>query len=139
MSKEVIQSLFDRSVNHILDQGKASVYRMGGVARCCYRSPDNLKCAAGIFIKDYDLRMEGKSWPWVCRNFPERIEPDAAHWLGFVDQLQICHDQAAVDKDILSPPEFLHRYAVEILKVVPLYEGLRVPERLRLRFLGVFA
>lgn len=103
------QETFDTVVNHLIKQGRRSVISLndplrGPFKQCAYRTPEGLKCAAGILIPDelYSPRMEMSNVFSVVRKWPEVRE----HF-GDVDvlyELQTVHDNVASwDENGLSP------------------------------------
>ena len=60
MNKISHQQTFNTVVEHLRKQGKKATTENDG---CCYRTPDGLKCAAGILIPDseYNHEFEGYS------------------------------------------------------------------------------
>lgn len=93
------QKIFDIVVKGILSQGGASVnkeYKLSPNTSsfCSYRSSDGRKCAAGWLIKDsdYNPSFEGKSF--ASPQFNNIFGNDLDY--GFVRELQMIHDQAAV-------------------------------------------
>lgn len=131
MTQEILQSLFDRSVNHVLDQGKPSAIVEGfNRATCLYHHPEGLKCAAAIFINNYDPAMEGGTWTKLCQDFSGSLDPDSVDHPIFVTRLQYAHDEAARDATMTSTDSsFLPRYARRVRQVGVEY-GLKIPPRL---------
>lgn len=91
-----LQSLFDRSLAHIRQQGKPSVNADG--SSCAYRFGE-LQCAAGPFITSYHEDMEGETWLGVCDRFPEQVEQLAFENRGIMRSMQTCHDSAVIETD----------------------------------------
>ena len=56
------QEVFDSVANHLLTQNEKS--SLEAYNQCVYRGFDNLKCAAGCLISDYEYKgkFEGNSW-----------------------------------------------------------------------------
>jgi hypothetical protein len=47
----------------LLDQGRSSVASRAEIAKCVYRDPEGLRCAAGLWVRDddYDELLENMS------------------------------------------------------------------------------
>lgn len=111
MSEQITaQAIFDRVLNGLRLQGKASVLE----GNCMYRSPDGSKCAFGLLIKDeeYDPAMENCSAPLVLVKFPKLsyLQPHSQ----LLDALQFAHDSYLAGGDMAAWEEEMrdtaHRY-----------------------------
>lgn len=81
------QEVFDQVAHHLLTQMERSENEDH---KCCYRSPEGLKCAAGALIadKEYDEdRMGTTTWFALVEG---KIVPKKH--AGFIDKLQMIHD-----------------------------------------------
>lgn len=98
MSNEELtaQGIFDQVVEHLRDQGVASINAELGI--CAYRSPEGFKCAIGAVLTDeeYVPSMEGKSVEGLIRlgRFPLRLVPVQ----NVLNDLQNIHDRYDPDK-----------------------------------------
>jgi hypothetical protein len=114
-----VRDLIHRSINHVRAQGRPSVDptlvldNTINQFRCAYRSSEGLMCAAGMFILEYDPRMEGHSWPFLLENFPHCLDPAALGQSEIVATLQACHDQAYLDSISRKVP-FLQCYEAHV-------------------------
>ena len=82
------QQVFDAVVTHLYTQGKPSVSENGD---CCYRSPDGLMCAAGIFLED-DVALKNQSATW--RGIVDSGLAKENH-IELINNCQSAHDDAA--------------------------------------------
>lgn len=90
--EERCQRLLNLSVEHIKKQGKESADDY----RCMYQNPDGSKCAAGIFIDNYDPAMEGKNFVELVTLYRSALTQDAVKEPYFISRvLQCAHDDAA--------------------------------------------
>lgn len=85
------QEVFDACAKHLIEQGKKSE---DGRGMCRYRGPNDLKCAAGIFISDeaYEAnrgKLEERGWHGVSQT----IGLGYAH-CELVQYMQRVHDDA---------------------------------------------
>ena len=107
---EEMSMLAQRVYTHIVNQGQASM----NDDRCEYLADDGSKCAAGIFITDYDSSMEGNLFKDLCELSinSSKIEPVAYKHSRFVTMLQSVHDSAAHDANdfIIRFKEYLIRW-----------------------------
>jgi hypothetical protein len=98
------QEIFDTSVNHLRAQGKQAfievpIKSLNGIRiekRCCYRTPEGLKCAIGVFIQDEEYRtwMELQTigyLSWASR-LPPRLQNLFKDNLTLLRELQLIHD-----------------------------------------------
>lgn len=100
--QEELQYLFDKSLNHIRQQGCPSVDEERG---CVYRGPGGIGCAAAPFINKYHPAMDkgfyapnediDTIWPAIADRFPTDVDPIALKYSSFVRELQLCHDDPA--------------------------------------------
>jgi len=93
------QETFDIIVAHLRRQGcRAGVKSDYGNIRCCYRTPDGLKCAVGILIPDdrYEPDMEGLVLR-DNRKLKALVVDELGHSLYLCDRMQMNHDGDAVD------------------------------------------
>lgn len=85
------QEVFDTVYHHLLAQGCKSLDMSD---ECCYRSPNGLKCAAGVLIKDehYTEGLEGSNTqtPEVTAALVKSGVPKEA--LDLIRMLQAIHD-----------------------------------------------
>lgn len=91
LKKMTAQQVFDVVAEHLLRQGKKSVDCEDN--ECLYRSPEGLKCAAGVLIDDADYThdLEHKCWLELLeRNYLPANKYDAHRWL--INELQNIHD-----------------------------------------------
>lgn len=87
------QEIFDRVLAHARQQGRKSGHLDdSGRFQCLYRSPEGLKCFAGIFISDteYTKTYEGKKW--------DRPKVFPKYHKMFIRTLQTIHDNFNVDQ-----------------------------------------
>ncbi len=96
------QQIFDTVVTHLRKQGKKALHKESNV--CAYRSPDGLKCAAGVLIPDelYEPRMENSRISALVSN-PNRTASFAEAGINssnlvLIQALQDVHDQQAVSQ-----------------------------------------
>lgn len=98
--KAIMQKLFDRAANHLLNQGEIS--RDG--EQCLYRGPDGLMCAVGCLIDDdsYNETLEDCNvgddgvWEALVNSNPELSdldERDTEVVQNMLQRLQSIHDQ----------------------------------------------
>lgn len=135
MSIEQRQSLLNKSVEHVLRQGRPSVATDSGM--CVYRGSQGLQCAAGPFIFHYVPEMENKSWTSLVHHYPDHVDTVALQNAAFVNLLQAAHDSASAssssslrDSEVLRNAEFMRLYKENIYKLVA-RERLDLPEQLR--------
>lgn len=124
--QQILQNLFDTSLNHIRKQGGPSKAMLPSrtdpekiVESCVYKSPDSKGCAAAPFIKEYDPAMEKKTWANVVESFPDKVEPLAVEFEEFVTSLQECHDDAAVYSETVG---FLPVYEKRMAELAERYD-----------------
>lgn len=118
MINENYQSLLNRSVAHVLKQGKPSAVIVANdrpypaepkKVSCRYREGE-LSCAAAPFILDYHPRMENRRFSALVQDYPRgTVEALAANNRAFVDELQYLHDGAAMDA-LSRNLDFITRY-----------------------------
>lgn len=112
--KDELQTLFDKSVAHIRAQGGPAVDSDG----CQYLTAQGLKCAAGIFINEYEDGMENNPWSDVAHEFRGSVDPLAFRHMCFVNLLQSAHDRAALNEDGIAGDyaghTFLNRYELRV-------------------------
>ena len=84
------QEVFDTVVNHFKTQKVPAVTGR----RCLYRTPDGLKCAAGILIKDEDYSpdMEGTDFSGIASDLPYLYDH-----VDLIQRLQDVHDSVGVE------------------------------------------
>lgn len=82
------QEYFDKTVEHLAQQGRRSVEEN----RCVYRHPTGLKCSFGVFIPDklYNPELEGKNINILHEH--GLVEFTGEVDLNFAYQLQLIHD-----------------------------------------------
>ena len=83
-----VDEAFHAVKEHLLGQQAQSVD--DGV--CAYKGPDELCCAAGIFVQDYSSNMEGGSW----RNLVTKHGQTSRHE-KLIHRFQVLHDNSTVD------------------------------------------
>jgi hypothetical protein len=87
------QEVFNKVVNHLLNQGKLAT---NGKGACAYRSEEGLKCAVGCLIPDkfYDKEIEGKLVSNIFKNFPWIMEKSGLSPASepLLARLQTIHD-----------------------------------------------
>lgn len=121
------QQLLDRAYRHIMEQGGPG-WSLGA---CAYRTPRGAVCAAGIFITDYDPKMECRGFIGVVDVFPDSVDPMAARHKDFVDSIQSCHDSAAKLAEGRPGQHFLDIFHSRVHRLVALEgyagEALEMP------------
>ncbi len=90
------QEIFEKVVNHLLNQKVRSVSRFNGTSggSCAYRGQNNTSCAIGCLLTDeeYDPKMEFRT---VQQLKEYSLLPTRYHDLpiGFLQSLQSLHDR----------------------------------------------
>lgn len=115
-----LQSLFDRSLAHIRQQGVPSVDLDG--ESCVYRGSSGRACAAAPFIVNYNTAMEGETWIGVCQAFKREVESLAWENQSFVRRLQMCHDSAVIDSTFDDFESFMPTYEANMKQAAAEYE-----------------
>lgn len=95
MNKEIWerqQAYFDKTVTHLLKQGKQASIEAAGHVACKYRTGEGLSCAMGCHIPDamYHPFMEGRDIYALIDEYPELqpLFPD----VELAKMLQLVHD-----------------------------------------------
>lgn len=88
------QEFFDKTVEHLVRQGQRAV---GEDGHCRYRTPEGLKCAAGVHIPDdvYRPAMEGTSIGSLIdhvEDFRDQLRPLFPS-RELAQSLQVTHDK----------------------------------------------
>ena|SRR5579872_749343 len=97
------QSIFDKVCDHLMKQGKKSIYQNTDGFSCAYRGNDDTKCAVGCLIPDelYNKEMEGSTvWTLVHHGLHyegaapinEWIKANLADHQELLSELQAIHD-----------------------------------------------
>ena len=102
-----------------------------GPAQCLYRTRDGSKCAVGILIPDelYQPDMENNPASDMLTQFGDlyrHIGIGGAGDLSFLDELQSCHDTAALDARLTDYDDFRGTLCLK-LRHLCLQEGLNYP------------
>lgn len=88
------QEVFDTVKTHLLTQNQRAMDRGGS---CRYRTPNGLKCAAGVLMPDnaYSPHWEGEGILTIVADHPRAL-PDSifnAVNMPLIKDLQILHDE----------------------------------------------
>lgn len=87
------QEIFDKAARGIIKQRyKPSIDKY---SRCCYRSKEGLRCAAGHLLTEEELEVVGKRYNTVLFNIlfaKELVSGDFGPHLALIRQLQDAHD-----------------------------------------------
>lgn len=98
------QEFYDSTCAHLVAQGRQSLLPQGPRAlpvdpdspfgRCAYRSPEGLKCAAGVHIPDalYEPTMESRSVTFITSEYAGLRDYFPAEDLALATELQHAHD-----------------------------------------------
>lgn len=94
---DTLQEVFDRVSKHLLKQKVKSVIKGQIKDTCLYRSPDGLKCAAGILIPDEEYTKEmDVHGDWLILVENELVENKFADEIAVLQEI---HDYGVSGED----------------------------------------
>jgi hypothetical protein len=114
------QSVFNKSVLHVLKQGKPSGKLLqdayGPRFQCEYLAADGGQCAAAPFIEKYVPDMEHKPFRHLVEHWGSNISADAREHSWLVAKLQEAHDNAAQDM-VTGRGVFLEQFKTDVRRI----------------------
>lgn len=115
------QQIFNRVVNHLLNQGEKSTRQKDGI--CAYRGKNGLQCALGCLIDDkwYSVQYEGKSIGQLVSALAGNeampgVDLNSEGTVDLLEALQHVHDVIPIGQ-----------WRMELARVADEF-GLRMPE-----------
>lgn len=114
------QDIFDKVLNGLRKQGKASVAN----GSCYYRSPDGCKCAVGLLMDDkvYDPKFELNSLANLLldNDFTDKLPEYFRTHVGLLTDLQKAHD-AVLGNVSYSPTNQRLNWELEMKRIACIY------------------